>query len=493
MTAGLRPPWRGSSARSTQRGPGLGLVSSSAADPAFPRAATAPEHAAAQEPALPAAWAKLLIVGLGTMVVPLDSAVNIDFPAIVAHFGLPIPMIQWIVIAYVLTQTSLVLSFGRIGDMVGYRRVFLAGSGVSAIAFMACALAPSYPALVAARIGQGIGAGLLLSCGPALATSLFPETMRAVVLGRYMAMFGIGAALGPSVFGVLVNQFGWSAVFSFRAPIAALAFLLGWLLPRPGRGEAQEKFDAAGGLLLAAALCFLLLTLNQLRHPGAALGASALAAAVGLWLFQRQERRTARPIIDFAYFHLPGFIRINAAHALVNLAAFSIMLLAPFHLSRLPGLSLPAAGLVLAASPCGIVLAAPLAGRLANLVPVRRMAVVGAGLSSLGLFGIAAASTGQDLVWVTLAMAAQGFGMGLFQVAYFDIVTGAIPTRHRGVAGSLGMATRSIGTVTGATLLMLLFEMLRDGSGFAAAFHATFAVAGGLSGIVALGLAVKRR
>src|SRR6202044_2271949 len=91
----------------------------------------------------------LLIVGLGTLVVPLDSAVNIDFPAIVARFGLPIPMIQWIVISYVLTQTSLMLSFGRVGDMFGYRRIFLFGTAISTVAFIACALAPSYPALLA--------------------------------------------------------------------------------------------------------------------------------------------------------------------------------------------------------------------------------------------------------------------------------------------------------------------------------------------------------
>ncbi|MEA2770467.1 MAG: hypothetical protein QOD93_3429, partial [Acetobacteraceae bacterium] len=161
----------------------------------------------------------LLIVGLGTLVVPLDSAVNIDFPAIVVHFGLPIPMIQWIVISYVLTQTSLMLSFGRIGDMLGYRRVFLCGTAISTLAFIACALSPTYAALLVARVAQGIGAGLILSCGPALATSLFPEAMRTQVLARYMMMFAVGSALGPSVFGSLVERFGWSAVFGFRAPI----------------------------------------------------------------------------------------------------------------------------------------------------------------------------------------------------------------------------------------------------------------------------------
>ncbi|HVY16083.1 MAG TPA: MFS transporter [Rhodopila sp.] len=462
-----------------------------------------------------AAWRSLLIVGLGTSVVPLDSAVNIDFPAIVARFALPIPMIQWIVIAYVLTQTSLMLTFGRIGDILGYRRVFLFGTGFSALAFLACALSPTYAMLVAARVAQGIGAGLILSCGPALATSLYPEAMRAQVLGRYMAMFGIGYALGPSAFGILVSQLGWSAVFSVRAPIAAAAFLLAWTLPKAPRAATTEPFDAAGGTLLAAALSFLLLTLNRLREPGPALAVFAVAAVACFVLFYRQERRFSRPIIDFDYFRDWGFIVTNIANALVNLAAFAIMLLAPFHLARIPDLSLPEAGFVLASSPFAMIFAAPLAGRLARRgatgIAPRVIAIVGTALSSAGLFGIAWASggagggsgaglgtgpglspgssPGSGLVWLVVAMLAQGFGVGLFQVAYFDIITATIPARSRGVAGALGMATRSIGTVTGATVLMLIFQTLRASGGeggFTPAFQATFAVAGA----IAAGMAV---
>src|SRR3954470_1216721 len=261
----------------------------------------------------------LLIVGLGTLVVPLDSAVNIDFSAIVAHFDLPIPMIQWIVIAYVLTQTALMLTFGRAGDMLGYRRIFLFGTGISAVAFLACALAPSYAALLLARIVQGIGAGLILSCGPALATSLFPEAMRTRILGYYMMMFGIGFALGPTAFGVLVDRFGWSAVFSFRAPVALVAFLLAWTLPRQPRGE-RETFDAAGGVLLAAALSFLLLTLNRLWPPVLLTALFAIIAAASFSLFYRQEHRAPQPIIDFAYFRGAGFTLINVMNVLNNVA-----------------------------------------------------------------------------------------------------------------------------------------------------------------------------
>lgn len=417
----------------------------------------------------------LLIVGLGTLVVPLDSAVNIDFSAIVARFGLPIPMIQWIVIAYVLTQTALMLTFGRIGDMFGYRRIFLFGTAISTLAFVTCALAPSYAALLVGRVIQGVGAGLILSCGPALATSLFPEAMRTQVLARYMMMFGIGGALGPSVFGLLVDRFGWSAVFSFRAPLAAAAFALAWTLPRPPRAE-PEPFDAAGGALLALALSFMLLTLNRLRPPGPETAVFAVVAVLGFALFYRQERRTAKPIIDFTPFAQSDFTLINISNVLVNLSAFSIMLLAPFYLSRIPGLSLPAAGLVLAASPAGIIVAAPMASRLARGHKPRLIALVGTALSSAGLFGISLTGATPAIAILMLSMFVQGVGIGLFQVAYFDIVTAAIPARNRGVAGALGMATRTIGTVTGATVLMLVFQSLQPGApdGFTSAFQTTF-------------------
>jgi MFS family permease len=155
------------------------------------------------------------------------------------------------------------------------------------------------------------------------------------------------------------------------------------------------------------------------------------------------------------------------------------MLLAPFYLSRIPGLSLPAAGLILAASPAGIVIAAPMAGRLAAGHKPRLIALIGTALSGTGLFGISLSDGTPDMAILVLSMLVQGIGLGLFQVAYLDAVTAAIPIRNRGVAGSLGMATRTIGTVTGATVLMLVFQSLRtaEPGGFLTAFQYTFRIA----------------
>ncbi len=392
---------------------------------------------------------------LGTLLVPLDSAVNVDFPWITAQFRLPIPEIQWLVISYTLSTASLMLLAGRAADMLGYRRVFLAGCVWSATAFMLCGIAPTYGWLLAARAMQGVGAGLILSSGPALITSFYADAERARALGIYAAVLGLGGAAGPLLGGLLIARFGWSAVFWFRAPISGVAVLLGLALPHAAAPAAHERFDLPGALLLVVATCAALLALNQVQH--AIIFATLLIVTIlASWGFVQQERRFPQPIIDVRLFRNRGFASATAANVLINLAGFAVLLLVPFQLARLPGLSVVGAGLLLAASPAGLMLSAPLAGRMAGRLSPHRLMLMGAVLASAGLLGVARFA--ENLTPLALAAVVQGAGQGLFQVAYLDLVTGTIPLRDRGVAGGLAMLTRTLGLVGGATLLMLVFE-----------------------------------
>lgn len=417
-----------------------------------------------------ALW-KILVVGLGTLVVPLDSSVNVGFPSIVARFELAIPEIQWIVIAYVLTQTSLLLIFGRIADMLGYRRVFLAGCAWGAGAFVLCSLAENYPMLLFGRVMQGIGAGLVLSSGPALLTSLFPETERARVLGLYTMIFGVGGALGLLIAGVLVSIYGWSVIFWYRAPLSALAFLaVFFFLPaapdRPAGGERQQ-FDALGAFLLVGSIAATLFSFNRLPHATSTpwlFGACIVAAVLGFTFFIGQQNRVAQPIINLRHFRSFDFSLINAAHSLVQMAGFCINLLGPFFLSRIAGLSTPESGLVLATSSFGIILAAPVAGRLAGKISAERLCLVGMACVAAGQAAIAVGMARVGIGWIALAFLVQGMGVGVFQTAYLDVVTATLPRAERGVAGALGMLTRTFGTVSGATLLFLAFSLARDGA-----------------------------
>lgn len=437
-------------------------------------------------------WIGVFVVGLGTMVVPFDSSVNVAFPHIIRAFSLPIPAIQWVVIAYTLTYAALTLIFGRLGDMIGHRRVFLAGCACSALAFGLCAAALSYPMLLAARVLQGVGAALTLSCGPAIATSLYPEAERPRILGYYTMAFGMGSVLGPIVAGLMIGAFGWQAVFWFRAPVALAAFALSFGLPAV-RNRIAQSFDFPGAVLLVASIGGMLLALNQLQVFGWLCAAAAVGTGATATLFAMRQLRARQPIIDVRYFADRDFALVNAAHAALNVAGFSIMLLVPFYLDRLGGLSVPVSGIVLASSPLGIVLAAPLAGRMATRLPPRLLALVGSMAMAVAQIAIGMAGAPANIPVLCMSMFAQGFGLGLFQVAYFDIATATIPRENRGVAGSLVMVTRTIGVVTGATVLMLIFQTMRTGAlaggmaeipAFLTGFRGAFTIAASLPVLV---------
>ncbi len=368
------------------------------------------------------------------------------------------------VISYTLASASLVLVFGRLGDIIGHRRIFLIGTGWSAAAFLLETASPGFGWLLGGRVLQGIGAGLVMSCGPALFISLYPDAMRPRAVALYTIAFGAGGALGPIAAGLLLTRFDWSCVFWARAPLAVGGFLLGWRLPPLHRAEASRtaRFDWTGAALLVLGLSGLVLALGNLGRPVLAAGAGAVALLMGL-LFIRQEGRTASPIIRLTLFHDFDFSLLNAGSMLVNMAGFAVLLLVPFTLASFVQLSEIGRGLVLAASPVAIMLAAPPAARVLGTGRTWPLAggalLAGAGLLAIGMLG-------GSVPLLVGAMFVQGLGLGLFQVAYLDRVTRAVPREDHGVAGSLAMLTRSLGIVVGAALLMRLFGAI----GFAATF-----------------------
>jgi EmrB/QacA subfamily drug resistance transporter len=449
---------------------------------------------------------RLVLVGVGTSVVPLDTAVNIAFPEITGSFGLPVAMIQWVVICYVLTYSSLMLAFGRVGDIWSHGRVFRVGLLWSSVAYLLCAAAPNYGWLLFCRFLQGMGASLIVSCAPALVIGLFPETRRSRAVGIFTLMYAIGSAAGPLLGGLLVQLWGWPAVFWFRAPLALIAVLFSEERPAAPQTTLRDPLDIVGAVLLAVGISTFLLTLNRLQHleEGGRLLAMLLlvTAATSLWGFVRWENRVTQPIVNVGLFRSAAFAGLNIASVLLYLTSFSILLLGPYYLVLFAGLSVPMAGGILGASFAGSLIASPLAGRIVERIPSGRIAAFGAFLcaAGLGLIGSWEPGTAERTIVITLVV--QGFGVGLFQVAYMDIVMRTLPRDRRGVAGSIAMLSRSVGVVTGATLLTLIFHTfeaapLANGeapsTSFLTGFRATFWLAGTVAGFAGLLVLVATR
>ena len=399
--------------------------------------------------------AALAIVFAGALVAPLDTGVNVAFPAITRDFALELPEIRWLVIVYVLTYGALLLVGGRLGDLHGYRRVFGIGLAVVGVSFAACAAAPDYHFLLAARIGQGMGVALVLGCGPALALSLFPEAARTRVLGYYASMFAFGNALGFLAGGVLVSTLGWRAVFWIRIPLALAALVLLRLVHAARARAGNRAFDTTGAVLLTlwTGALVLAFSLPAGFHPWLAL----LAAAAFYW-FVAHESRIAEPIVRPALFRDLRFALVNLLNVVANLATFAVPLLGPYYLMRASGLDALGVGMQLGAWASSTLAGAALAERLSRRYGLRQTGFVGVALSAAGLAVIATWDARTGAVAACISLVAQGFGAGVFQVAYADAVVAALPHRDRGVAGSLAMLTRTLGVVGGATLLTALFH-----------------------------------
>lgn len=265
----------------------------------------------------------LFAILLGTLLGPLDSSVNIAFPDITHHFGIEIDAIRWVVVVYVSTYASLMLVFGRIGDLFGHRRVFILGLLVCIAGLLLCSLANQFELLLISRVVQGVGTAMVLSCGAALATHLFDEDARARILGLYAMSFGVGGALGPALGGTLVDHFGWTAAFWSRIPLAAFALcvVLALKLESPPRDSGQ--FSAIGSIGTAVVMGAALFTVSQLdtalQQPVRFLVLSGLCVlgAVVVRLILRANTSLTKPSILSNL----RFLWINAANLVVNLAA----------------------------------------------------------------------------------------------------------------------------------------------------------------------------
>ncbi|MBX9947268.1 MAG: MFS transporter [Reyranella sp.] len=434
----------------------------------------------------------LVVVGLGAALAPLDIAVNVALPAITGHFALALGDVQWLVICYVLVYGSLMLVAGKLGDLFGHRLIFRIGLAISAVGCAACAVAPDWPLFLWARAGQGVGTALALACAPALATSLYPESGRTRALGAFAAAQGIAAAAGPLLGGALIGLWDWPAVYWMRVPLALLALALSGVLPSP-KPDARP-FDALGALLLAFSMSALLLALALSQRagvPGWTAAALAASALLGVAAFIHRENRFPEPIIRPALFADAAFSIPNILNVLANLAGFAILLLTPYYLVNTLGLSVAASGLVLTLTFAGGIASASLAAAIVRRIGQRPAAFAGIVVEVLALLALGRGGADTPVLLVALPLLALGLGQGLLTVAYTDIVTATLARRDRGVAGSLALLTRTLGIVSGATVLTALHATgaagLAGPEAFLAGYRFAFTTAAfGLAGALAI-------
>lgn len=417
----------------------------------------------------------VLLSALGT------SIANVALPALSKAFAAPIQHVQWVVVAYLLAITTMIVSIGRLADLYGRRRLLLGGIGLFSVASVVCGLAPTLATLLAARAAQGLGAAAMM----ALALPFVADTVAREQTGRAMGLLGttsaIGTALGPSLGGFVIAAMGWRAVFLAPVPLSVAAALLAWrALPADRNGaRAPERFDAAGTLLLAATLAAYALAMT------AGFRFLLLAALAGLVLFVRVEARVASPLLRLDVFSDAARSAAFAMNALVTTVIMATLVVGPFYLAGALGLDAARVGLVLSVGPVIAALTGVPAGAIVDRAGPRRMITAALLMMTAGcaLLALMPARFGVPGWIAPLVLITAGYG--LFQAANSTAVMAGVRADQRGVISGILNLARNVGLVTGASLMGAIFAAA---GGAVSGMRATFGLAAGLI-VVALAIA----
>ncbi|WP_368046101.1 MFS transporter [Rhizobium sp. CBN3] len=439
----------------------------------------------------------MLLPSLGT------SIANIGLPALAQAFGGSFQEVQWIVLAYLLAITTLIVSVGRLGDMTGRRRLLLIGILLFTLASVLCGLAPALWLMIAARALQGLGAAIMMALTMAFVGETVPKARTGSAMGLLATMSAIGTALGPSLGGALIAGFGWPAIFLVNVPLGIVAFTLAYrFLPADGNIGKTERagFDMAGTLLLALALSAYALAMTTGRGSFGLLNLTLLTAAFfGIGLFVFAERKAASPLIRLAVFRNAVLSASLVMNALISTVMMATLVVGPFYLSFALGLSEAAVGAVMSIGPVISILAGVPAGRLVDRLDTPF--VIAAGLIAMAAGAIALAVL-PGMAGYIAAIAILTPGYQLFQAANNTAVMADVGPDQRGVISGALNLSRNLGLITGASVMGAVFARASGTSDVAVAgpeaihsgMQITFAVAAmAIAAALAIAAATYRR
>lgn len=405
-------------------------------------------------------WLVMVSIGLGIFLGTIDgSIVNVALPTLVDEFGTSFGVAQWIVLGYLLTLSTLVLAVGRLGDMVGKKRIYPFGFGVFTAASMLAGLSPTVGFLIGFRVLQAVGAAMIFALGFAIITEAFPPKERGRALGIAGSIVSVGIIIGPTLGGLLIDSFSWRWIFYVNLPVgifgtlAALRFIPD--VPPPG----GQRFDFAGaGVWFVALLTLLLgLTLSQERGADPVVVALLVVAAAALVVFVVVERRAAQPMLDLAMFRT-RLLSVNLFSGWLTFVGIAgLLILLPFYLENVLGYEPREVGLLLAAAPVTLGLVAPLSGSIADRIGERPVTVVGLAVLLVGYLSLQTLDT-DTAAWEYVAVLVPiGLGMGIFQSPNNSAIMGSVSRARLGIASGMLAFTRTLGQISGVALLGALW------------------------------------
>lgn len=406
-------------------------------------------------------WKVFLYTSVGVLLVFSNmTTMDVALPSIVRYFQASPSQANWILLGYMLTNTVMLLAFGRLADIVGRKTLYLAGIALFTLASVGCGLAWSADALIGFRILQAVGAAAVVTNTTALLVDAYAPRHMSLVLGLNVSVAAAASILGPLIGGALVSWLGWRALFLAGVPLGLYSLVAGFRILPVTTKVAGEKFDLAGAVLSLLALGGLVMGLTEGGTLGwgsaAILGCFAVALVAGGAFVQVQLRR-AHPLIDLAILKNPDLVLAYYANFTMALVQMATLLLVSLFLQAGFGMNALDAGIHITPLAGGLMISTIIAAKLIGRVAPRRLAAAGMALITLGLAGMAIEFSGQLNEHAIMGlMAVIGSGVGLFMTPNTTSIMSSVSAERRGIANGLRSMMQNMGFVVGTALSLAI-------------------------------------
>jgi EmrB/QacA subfamily drug resistance transporter len=390
---------------------------------------------------------------LGGIMGPIDaSIVNVILPTITQFFNVDISTAQWVPMIYLLSMSSLILFYGRLGDILGYRRVYLSGLTGFVITSGLCGLSPTIHWLIFFRAIQGLAAGMMAAVPYAIIIGSFPPEERGKALGINAISISAGLAIGPSLGGYVTSLSSWHYVFLINIPIGIAGLFWAHHFIPDLKGQ-PGKIDIAGALAAFISLFSFLFSVNRLQRLGFnyTIATFLLVALIAGISFLRIERKNEQPMVNLHLFDNKTFSFCNISALLNFISQYVMVFVTPFYLQRVLHYNPKHMGVIMTSFSLAVMTVAPFSGSLSDRIGTKVPAFFGATLCALSLFlmsGLRVSASSSDVVWRLVLF---GLGTGIFQSPNNSAVMGSSPRPYLGIASGILATGRNLGMVLGIT------------------------------------------
>ncbi len=406
-------------------------------------------------------WYVMAAVAMGTFLATIDgSIVNVALPTLTRAFDTQFSTVQWVVLAYLLTVTTLMLSVGRLADMRGKKPIYMAGFAIFTLGSVLCGLSPSVYALVAFRVLQGVGAAMTMALGMAIVTESFPPSERGRALGISGATVSVGIVTGPTLGGFIIDTLSWHWIFFVNLPIGIVGILMVLRFVPAIKPPGGQRFDFLGAVtLFVSLLAFLLaLTVGQRIGLGEPQVLYLLVTSAGFMaLFILIEWNSQQPMIDLRLFRNSMFSISLITGYIIFVCLAGTTFLMPFFLEDVLGYATRQVGLLLAVVPIGVGVLAPISGSLSDRFGTRPMTVIGLAMLLVGFSALTTLDEDTTALGYVLRFLPVGIGVGTFQSPNNSAIMGSAPRERLGIASGMLAVTRTLGQTTGIAVLGALW------------------------------------